>query len=121
MNGYANALSATAITPMIGTHGHSSSHEDNNVSSGGLSAADRSSSDDSRCQEEASWAQMRTVSKTKLPDGRLSLLADIGSRINIVGCNTEREFSQKAEQFGHKTTYERRKHRLNVNGVGLRS
>ena len=74
-------------------HGHSGSHEDSNVSSGGLTAADPSSSDDSRCQEEASWAQMRIVSKTKLPDGRLSLLADIGSRINIVGCNTEQEFS----------------------------
>ena len=41
--------------------------------------------------------------------------------INIIGCNTERDFSLEAERHGQTTKYERRKHRLNVNGVGAGS
>ena len=46
------------------------------------------------------------------------MLVDLGSRINIIGCNTEREFALEAERHGHNTMYSQRKHRLNVNGVG---
>eukprot|EP00974_Lingulodinium_polyedra_P004681 439614-Lingulodinium_polyedra.AAC.1 len=42
-----------------------------------------------RSQVETSWARLKTVSKTQLPQGRLSMLVDLGSRINIIGCNTE--------------------------------
>ena len=49
------------------------------------------------------------------------MLVDLGSRINIVCCNTERDFSLEAEKHGLQTKYERRKHQLNVNGVGVRS
>jgi hypothetical protein len=63
-------------------------------------------------------AHLKTISKTKLPDGKLSLLVDLGSRINIMGEITEREFALEAERHGYQATYEQRKHRLNVNGVG---
>ena len=46
------------------------------------------------------------------------MLVDLGSRINLIGCNTEREFALEAERHGQQTRYEKRKHRLNVNGVG---
>ena len=74
-----------------------------------------------RADIETSWAQFKTQSRTKLPGGKLSMLVDLGSRINIIGCNTERDFSLEAEKHGLKTTYERRKHQLNVNGVGAGS
>ena len=46
------------------------------------------------------------------------MLVDLGSRINLVGKLTEREFALEAERHGHKTTNEKRKHTLHVNGVG---
>ena len=49
------------------------------------------------------------------------MLVDLGSRINITGCNTEREFALEADRHGHKATYQKRRHRLNVNGVGAGS
>ena len=72
----------------------------------------------SRSHVDTTWTHLKTASKTKLPDGKLSMLVDLGSRINIIGENTEREFSLEAERHGHTTVYEKRKHRLNVNGVG---
>ena len=74
-----------------------------------------------RSDVETSWAQFNTQSRTKLPGGKLSMLVDLGSRINIVGCNTERDFSLEAEKHGYTTKYEQRKHQLNVNGVGAGS
>eukprot|EP00974_Lingulodinium_polyedra_P124434 11190654-Lingulodinium_polyedra.AAC.1 len=66
-----------------------------------------------RSQVQTLWAHLKTVSKTKLPQGRLSMVVDLGSRFNIIGCNTEREFAIEAERHGHSTTYSKRKHRLN--------
>eukprot|EP00974_Lingulodinium_polyedra_P071604 6926976-Lingulodinium_polyedra.AAC.1 len=43
-----------------------------------------------RSQVETSWTHLKTIDKTKLTQGRLSMLVDLGSRINIIGCNTER-------------------------------
>eukprot|EP00974_Lingulodinium_polyedra_P006406 608614-Lingulodinium_polyedra.AAC.1 len=56
-----------------------------------------------RSRVETSWTHLKTISKTKLPHGRLSMLVDLGSRIKIIGCNTEREFSLEAERHGHNT------------------
>eukprot|EP00974_Lingulodinium_polyedra_P053245 5115240-Lingulodinium_polyedra.AAC.1 len=42
-----------------------------------------------RSQVETSWAHLKTISKTQLPHGPLRMLVDLGSRINIIGCNTE--------------------------------
>jgi len=73
----------------------------------------------SRDQIDMTWTHLKkTTSKTKLLDGRLSMLVDLGSRINIIGENTEKEFSLEAERNGYAATYDKRKHRLNVNGVG---
>eukprot|EP00974_Lingulodinium_polyedra_P014394 1395343-Lingulodinium_polyedra.AAC.1 len=43
-----------------------------------------------RSQVETSWTRLKTISKTELPQGRLSMLVDLGSRISVVGFNTER-------------------------------
>ena len=61
---------------------------------------------------------LKATSTTKFEHGRLSMLVDLGSRINVVGANTQREMALEAERHGHKTVYNKRKHRLNVNGVG---
>ena len=61
---------------------------------------------------------MRTPSKTKLPNGRLSLLVDLGSRINLTGSNTAKGMALEAERYGYQSKYSDRKHQLNVNGVG---
>ena len=46
------------------------------------------------------------------------MLVDLGSRINVIGANTEKEFALKAELHGYASTYSTRKHRLFINGVG---
>ncbi len=61
---------------------------------------------------------IKQPSKTKIV-GRNSMLVDLGSRINIIGLNTEREFAAKAAEYGHKTTYRKRSSVLKVNGVGV--
>ena len=60
---------------------------------------------------------IKQPSKTKI-SGRNSILVDLGSRINIIGQNTEREFAAKAAEYGHKTTYSKRDTVLKINGVG---
>ena len=64
---------------------------------------------------------LKHTTKTKLTDCRLSMLCDLGSRINIIGENTEREFASIAKSYGHQPKYSTRKTRLNVNGVGAGS
>ena len=54
----------------------------------------------------------------KLPNGRLSLLVDLGSRINLTGSNTAKDMALEAEKYGYQSKYSDRKHQLNVNGVG---
>ena len=83
-------------------------------SRGGLPAATQP--DDYPHFEEAHIKDPRR-SPTKLPDGRSSMLLDLGSRINLIGSNTERDFSKRSEPFGHKTIFTPRP-RLNVTGVG---
>ena len=73
---------------------------------------------EARDTPEDESVHLKSVSRTKLPDGRLSLLADLGSQINIIGKNTEQEFAEKSNKRGLETAYVRRKQRLHVNGVG---
>ncbi len=61
--------------------------------------------------------QLKTVTKTKIP-GRNSLLVDLGSKINAIGKETEREFAAAGQENGFETTYVPRRNRLYVNGVG---
>ena len=46
------------------------------------------------------------------------MLVDLGSRINVIGANAEKEFALKAELHGFPSTDSKRKHRLYINGVG---
>jgi hypothetical protein len=55
---------------------------------------------------------------TKLPGGKLSILVDLGSRINVIGSDTEKQFAAVVKANNHSTTYEARKTRLTINGVG---
>ena len=60
-------------------------------------------------------------SRTRLPDGRHSILVDIGSRINVIGAITERAISETAAEHNFLTSYCLRQRVLNVNGVGTGS
>ena len=64
---------------------------------------------------------LKSVSRTKLPGGKHSLLVDLGSRINVIGKNTEKEFADKSTANGLETTYIPRQQRLYINGVGTDS
>ena len=70
-----------------------------------------------RADVETTWTHLKAVSKIKLPNGRLSMLVELVLRTNIMEGSTEKEFALEAEPPGQQTTYEQRKHRLNVNGV----
>ena len=65
-------------------------------------------------QEEV---HVKTISKTKIP-GRKSLLVDLGSKINAIGKETEKEFTAAGNENGYETTYVPRTNRPYVNGVG---
>ena len=56
------------------------------------------------------------MSKAKIP-GTKFILVDLGSNINTIGKNTEKEFAVRAKRAGLETTYVSRQHRLHVNGV----
>ena len=64
---------------------------------------------------------IKATTRTKLGDGRLSLLVDLGSRINVIGSNTAQEFTNVCTAAGYDPKYSRRSRRLNVNGVGAGS
>ena len=72
-------------------------------------------------ETELTWALLKRQSRTELPEGRHSMLVDIGSRINVVGCNTERAMSLAAAQHNYDTKYTKRTNTLHVNGVGAGS
>jgi hypothetical protein len=76
---------------------------------------------DEDVNDEQVEIHLKANSQTKLEGGRNSLLCDLGSRINLIGKNTEREFSDVSKKYGHKPTYIQRKRRLHVNGVGTDS
>ena len=60
---------------------------------------------------------LKASSKTKLTDGN-SLLCDLGSRINLIGKVTEKEFADSCRKSGYEPVYTKRTKRLHVNGVG---
>ena len=70
-----------------------------------------------RSAEAAEAVHLKQASKTKLP-GRLSFLVDLGSRINVIGSDTDQEFKQAINDAGRKVTRKSRESVLNVNGVG---
>jgi hypothetical protein len=61
---------------------------------------------------------IKNTSRIKLPDGRLSMIVDLGSQVNVVGINTQKEFAEKAKAAGRDTSYVNRSRRMNLNGVG---
>ena len=58
----------------------------------------------------------KTLPRSKLP-GKNSILVDIGSKINIIGEDTDKEFREQAEAQGHEVWYKSIP-TLNVGGVG---
>ena len=56
-------------------------------------------------------------SRTELK-GKKSMLLDVGSKINVTGVNTVGELVKTAERFGYSSQIQKRKFRLNANGVG---
>jgi hypothetical protein len=61
---------------------------------------------------------LKSLSKTQLPDGKNSILVDLGSRINIIGKDTAKRFSDAAAVANQEMQYVMRGERLHVNGVG---
>ena len=59
----------------------------------------------------------RQPRRSKLLDGKLSMLVDLGSRINLVGYNTHKAFLDKSKPVGYKATYTTVP-RVHVTGVG---
>jgi len=82
------------------------------------SDAGKPASSDASDEQLATTVHLKASSKTKLPGGRSSLLVDLGSRINIIGKNTEKEFAEASTAHGLKPTYVQKPKRLLVNGVG---
>jgi len=82
------------------------------------SDAGKPASSDASDEQQATTVHLKASSKTKLPGGRSSLLVDLGSRINIIGKNTEKEFAEASTAHGLKPTYVQKPKRLLVNGVG---
>ena len=63
------------------------------------------------------WICLSRPSRTFLPNDRLSILVDIGSRINIIGENVAKKFATRAIENGRLHSLEDRS-MLHVNGVG---
>ena len=68
--------------------------------------------------ETKELVHIKQSSKTKLPDGRLSILVDLGSRINVIGSRTLTTFQKAAEEAKESLKWEKRTNRLHVSGVG---
>jgi len=58
------------------------------------------------------------VSRTQLPEGKMAMLVDLGSRINVVGRNIHNKLAAKAAAFNMGVQYFKRGKRLLVSGVG---
>ena len=69
---------------------------------------------------EHAQVHLKQNSGTKVP-GRLSVLLDLGSKINIIGSATERTFAAEIAKYNVTNTYRPREHRLHVSGVGTDS
>ena len=69
---------------------------------------------------EEAEVHIKSITKTKLPYGN-SLLVDLGSKVNVVGQNTQKELTSKSDAHDLETEYLQRDQRLNLNGVGTDS
>ena len=63
-----------------------------------------------------SWEKV-FLGETTIP-GKSTMLVDLGSRVNVVGCNTEKVMSAAARTFGHNTKYNKKDQALLIRGVG---
>ena len=61
---------------------------------------------------------LKETSRLQLPSGEQSIVADLGSWINVIGSNTAKEFEAEAAKHGQKTTYAKKSKTLNLTGVG---
>jgi len=62
------------------------------------------------------WEQI-FLGQTTIP-GKHTMLVDLGSRVNVIGANTEKKLSATAKSFGHETVYTRKPKALLIGGVG---
>jgi hypothetical protein len=60
------------------------------------------------------------IEETKLSGGKLSILVDLGSQINVIGSKTEKHFAAVMRANKHQITYEARTTRLKLHGIGSR-
>jgi len=67
---------------------------------------------DLRC----SWEDV-FLGETTIP-GKSTMLVDLGSRVNVIGCSTEKVMSAAAGTFGHYTKYNKKGQALLIRGVG---
>ena len=61
--------------------------------------------------------RQESMEEMMLPN-KHSIMMDLGSRDNVIGCRTEEAFSTTAKAYGLDTTYETKKKALLVGGVG---
>ena len=69
-------------------------------------------------EEESEEIHLKQITRTKLEDGKLSILVDLGSRVNCIGADTCREFTDVINAAGKNAEFVNRESRLNINGVG---
>ena len=62
------------------------------------------------------WQQI-FLGQTTIP-GKNTILVDLGSRVNVVGENTEKKLTATAAANGHKTIYTAKQKALLIGGVG---
>ena len=59
-------------------------------------------------EDSTVWTILKRRTRTKLSNGKHSILVDIGSRLNIVERETARAMSLFVARHGHKAKYHRR-------------
>ena len=67
--------------------------------------------------EDAPILHIKILSQTMLPDGRLSIVVDLGSMIDVIGADTEMAFTARGNAHGYETVYIPRMNQLQISGV----
>ena len=89
------------------------------ASSGGETAADANPNGAGDHENSTTLkADYKEPRRTKLPNGRLSMLVDIGACIDMIGSETGEEFQAKASQHGKETAFKNNEPPQAINGVG---
>ena len=81
-----------------------------------LETKERTTTQDEVLYLRGEWQQV-FLGKTTIP-GKNTILVDLGSRVNVVGENTEKRLSATATANGHKTVYTKKNNALLIGGVG---